>query len=248
MASSNQSTLAGPRDFRTTHWSLVVAATKPDSTQTRAALAALCEIYWFPVYAYIRRRGFGPESAKDLTQGLFAKIIEKQYLRAADREKGRFRTFLLVCVQHFLNNEWQKEHALKRGGGYSIVSLDEQLAEDCYRAEPMDTLSPERLFERRWAIVVLEQAMEHLRVEFLNAGKAAQFEKLQVFLSGSKEAPASYAEVGTELGLTENAARQTAFRMRSRYGELLRHRVSQCVASPAETEAELRHLFTVLSY
>jgi RNA polymerase sigma factor (sigma-70 family) len=247
MARLNYSTPVGQRDFRSTHWSLVLAATQPDSTEARAALARLCEAYWYPLYAYIRRRGHDPEQAKDLTQELFARLIEKQYLQAADRQRGRFRTFLLACAQHFLSNEAKKEKTLKRGGAYQIIALEDAMAEDRYGAEPVDEMSPERLFERRWALTMLDQTMEELKQEFAQAGKAAHFDILQVFLSGSKEAPASYAEIGVQLDLSEGAARQASFRMRARYGELLRQRVAQTVASPRELEDEMKHLMAALS-
>ncbi len=241
------STTAGPVDFQTTHWSLVLAASQADSPQAQAALSQLCRLYWYPVYAFLRRRGHKPDAAKDLTQELFYRLIEKRSLEVVDREKGRFRSFLLACVQNLLAKQWEKEHTLKRGGQYSFVPLDEVWAETRYSAEPADPMSPEKLFERRWALTLLDQAMEQLQREYANAGKNAQFEALQVFLSGAKESPASYAEIGAQLNLGENAARQAAYRMRGRFGELLRMQVAQTVAGPAELEAELTHLRTVLS-
>ena len=225
----------------------MLAASQPDSPQAQAALSQLCHVYWYPVYAFLRRRGHNADEAKDLTQELFCHLIEKRSLEVADREKGRFRSFLLACVQNLLAKQWQKEHTLKRGGQYSFVPLDEVWAETRYGAEPVDSMSPEKLFERRWALTLLDQVMEQLQREYAGAGKSAQFEALQVFLSGAKDAPASYAEVGAQINVGENAARQAAYRMRSRFGELLRMQVAQTVASPAELEAELSHLRKVLS-
>jgi RNA polymerase sigma-70 factor (ECF subfamily) len=224
-----------------------MAAGRPDSPEAQEALAKLCADYWYPVYAFIRRCGHAAEQAKDLTQEFFVLLIQKQYLQIADRERGRFRTFLLAYVQHFLSHERQKQQALKRGGQYKFVSLDEALAEERYRAEPMDEMSPDRLFDQRWALSLLERSLEQLKQEYVQAHIAAQFEALQVFLSGAKEAPAGYAELGARLGLTAGAARQAAFRMRCRFGELLRLGVAQTVASPQELEVELKHLRAVLS-
>ena len=245
--SHQDSTTGGPVGFQTTHWSLVLAASQPDSPQAQAALSQLCHAYWYPVYAFLRRRGHKPDEAKDLTQELFYRLIERRSLEVADREKGRFRSFLLACVQNLLAKQREKEHTLKRGGQYSFVPLDEVWAESRYSAEPVDLMSPEKLFERRWALTLLDQAMEQLKREYTNAGKSAQFEALQVFLSGAKDSPNSYAEVGAQLNVGENAARQAAYRMRGRFGELLRMQVAQTVASPAELDAELGHVRKVLS-
>ena len=233
--------------FKSTHWSLVLAAIDTDSPQAQEALGRLCEAYWYPIYAFIRRRGSEAELAKDLTQEFFSRLIARQYLRVADREKGRFRTFVMSCVEHFLSNERKKEQALKRGGHYTFVPLDEALAEDRYQAEPMDEMSPARLMDRRWALTVLGLSFEKLQQEYVQSGKAVQFEALQVHLSGAKEAPCSFAEVGAQLGITEGTARQAAFRMRCRFGELLRENVAQTVASPRDLETELGHLRAVLS-
>jgi RNA polymerase sigma factor (sigma-70 family) len=247
MERSERTTATGPADFRSTHWSVVLAANQPDSPESRKALARLCETYWYPVYIFIRRRGHDPDDAKDLTQELFARLIEKQFLEAVDQEKGRFRSFLLTCVKRLLNKEWKKAQTLKRGGEYTFVPLDDAVAEARYGAEPADGMSPEKLFERRWALTLLEQTLEQLKAEHARAGKTVQFDALEVFLSGSKEPANSYGEIGAQIGMTEGAARQAAFRMRGRFGELLRARLSAEVASPAELEAEMMHLRAVLS-
>jgi RNA polymerase sigma factor (sigma-70 family) len=247
MAGTGNSTSSEPWAFQSTHWSLVLTASQADSPQAQEALGKLCCLYWYPVYAFIRRQGYDPDQAKDLTQELFARIIEKRYLAAADREKGRFRSFLLTCAQHLLSNERKREHALKRGGEYSFVPLDDLVTESRYQAEPADGMSPEKLYERRWALALLDQALDQLQCEYVKAGKGAQFDVLQVFLSGAKEAPGSYADVCAQLKLSENAVRQAAYRMRCRFRELLQTVVAQTVASPAELESELSHLRTVLS-
>jgi RNA polymerase sigma-70 factor (ECF subfamily) len=246
MAHSEHST-AATESFQSTHWSLVLAANQADSPQAQEALGRLCRTYWYPLYAFIRRRGHEADPAKDLTQEFFSRLLAKQYLRIADRERGRFRTFLLSCVDHFLSNERKKEHTLKRGGEYSFVSLEEASAEERYLAEPADEMSPDKVLDRRWAFTVLEMSFKQLQREYAEAGKAAQFDLLQANLSGAKEAPLSFAEIGAQLGMTESAARQAAFRMRSRFGDLLRQSVAQTVASPQDLEAEMSHLRAVLS-
>lgn len=233
--------------FQSTHWSLILAANQADSPQALEALGRLCQTYWYPLYAFIRRRGHEAEPAKDLTQEFFSRLLEKQFLRIADQERGRFRTFLLSCVEHFLSNERKKENTLKRGGGYTFVSLEDASAEERYLAEPADEMSPDKLLDRRWALTVLEMSFQQLKHEYAESGKAAQFDALQTNLSGAKEAPCSFAEIGAQLGMTESAARQAAFRMRSRFGDLLRQSVAQTVASPQDLEAEMSHLRAVLS-
>jgi RNA polymerase sigma-70 factor (ECF subfamily) len=233
--------------FAITRWSLVLAANQADSPETLEALNRLCQTYWYAVYIFIRRRGMDPDSAKDLTQEFFSRMLAKQYLRVADRERGRFRTFLMSCVEHFLSNEYKKDHTLKRGGHYTFVPLEEAGAEDRYQVEPMNEMSPDKLLDRRWAMTLLESSFDQLKQEHAASGKGAQFEALQVFLSGAKEAPCSFAEIGARLGMTEVAARQAASRMRARFGELLRQTVAQTVAGPEDLEAELSHLRAVLS-
>jgi len=224
-----------------------MAANEDDSPRAQEALGRLCQAYWYPIYAFIRRRGNDAEPAKDLTQEFFSRLLAKQFLRIADRERGRFRTFLLSCVDHFLSNEYKKEHRLKRGGEYTFVPLEDTSAEERYEFEPVEDMSPDKLMDRRWALTVLEMSIKQLEREYAEAGKAAQFAALQANLSGAKEAPCSFAEIGAQLGLSEGAARQAAFRMRSRFGELLRQSVAQTVASPRDLETEMNHLRAVLS-
>jgi RNA polymerase sigma factor (sigma-70 family) len=247
LASPQDSSTAAAGAFQATQWSLVLAASQPDSTEAREALAKLCGSYWYPVYAFIRRRGYNPEQAKDLTQELFIRLIERRRLQVADRGRGRFRSFLLACVQHLLSEERKREKAIKRGGQYSFVPLDDILAESRYGSEPADVMSPERLFERRWALTLLDQTLEQLKREYIEADKGLQFDALQLFLSGAKDADSSYAEVAVRLNLSDNAVRQAAYRMRCRFAELFRMHVAQTVAGPQELEAELAQLRAVLS-
>jgi RNA polymerase sigma-70 factor (ECF subfamily) len=247
MAGSDHSAPLVVESFQSTHWSLVLAANQDDSPQAHEALSRLCRAYWYPLYAFIRRRGHDVEPAKDLTQEFFSRLLAKQYLRVADRERGRFRTFLLTCVEHFLSNEHKKEQALKRGGDFTFIPLEDDSAEARYRAEPADEMSPDKLLDRRWALTVLDLSLQQLKQEYAEAGKAAQFDALHGNLSGADEAPRSFAEIGAQLGLSEDAARQAAHRMRTRFGDLLRQCVAQTVASPQDLEAEMKHLRAVLS-
>src|SRR6185436_16358124 len=171
MARRGDSTSAGGGAFQMTRWSMVLAASQPDSTESRAALASLCEAYWYPVYAFLRRRGYDRDRSRDLTQELFAQLIEKRSFEVADKERARFRSFLLACLRHLLSHEYKKEHAVKRGGNYTFIPLDEVLAENRYGAEPADEMSPEKLFERRWALTLLDQVMADLREEYVDSGR-----------------------------------------------------------------------------
>ncbi|HKX60712.1 MAG TPA: sigma-70 family RNA polymerase sigma factor, partial [Verrucomicrobiae bacterium] len=187
----------------------------------------------------LRRRGYDLDRAKDMTQELFAQMIEKRTFEVAEKERGRFRSFLLATLRHLLSHEYRKDHTVKRGGQYTFVPLDEILAENRYGAEPVDNLSPEKLFDRRWALTLLDQAMDDLRREYARSGRTQQFEVLHPFIAGAPDSPTSYAEAATRLNLNENSARQAAFRLRTRFGELLRARVALTVASPQDLEAEL---------
>jgi RNA polymerase sigma factor (sigma-70 family) len=236
---------SGGYGFQTTHWSVVLAAGEPGHPSAQKALAELCRNYWYPLYAFVRRKGRPPEEAQDLTQDFFAVVLDKNYLGDADRERGRFRTFLLAAAENFLRNDWAKRQTLKRGGGISFVPFEAEAAETRYLREPVDDETPEKLFDRRWALGLLEAVMEKLRAEFSRADKKYQFEVLQVFLSGEKH-PASYAEVGATLGLSEGAVRVAVHRLRARYGELLRQEIAATLANPKDVDDELRHLFAVL--
>jgi RNA polymerase sigma factor (sigma-70 family) len=231
--------------FATTQWSVVLAARGEDSPQAAAALARLCRIYWYPLYAFIRRRGYSPHDAQDLTQEFFYRLLDKRYLHAVDYRKGRFRSFLLAALEHFLANEWRRSQAQRRGGGQHIISIDDD-AEQRYAQEPATHLSPEHIYEQRWALAFLEQVLGKLRAEFIEAGKGAAFEALKVFLTGDRP-PGGYAGLAAELGRTEAALKMTVSRMRQRYAELLRQEIAETVSSPDEIEDELRSLMAALS-
>ncbi len=230
----------------TTHWSLVLTARDGHSSRSSEALEKLCRTYWYPLYAYVRRLGHSPADAEDLTQEFFARLLAKNYLEAADREKGRFRTFLLVALKRFMAKEWERARAQKRGGGHSSIPLDTALAERLYTAESGSDLSPDRLYERRCALVLLDGAFNRLAQEFAEADKANQFEILKPYLAAARgEIP--YAELAAHLNLDEGAARVAVHRFRKRYREIFREEVAQTIAGPEEIEDEMRHLLDALS-
>lgn len=232
--------------FVATHWSVVLAAGDSACPQADAALETLCRAYWYPIYVYVRRKGHGPEEAQDLTQAFFAALLEKRLLRVADPTKGRFRSFLLGVLDHFLARQWTKAHRQKRGGGQPILSLDEVDPEARYRLEPMHEETPERAYERQWALALLERTLAHLEEQCRQSGKADLFEAAKGILSGGKSA-ASYRELGARLGLSEGAVKVAVHRLRQRYAELLRAEIAQTVRSPAEVEDELRCLAHALA-
>jgi len=232
--------------FHTTRWSMVVRAGN-DNAQGRRALAELCQLYWYPLYAFLRRQGSNEENAKDLTQGFFTRLIEKADLATVETDRGRFRSYLMASLKHFAANEWDKEQALKRGGGEAILSLDMDLAdaEDRYRLEPADTTTPERLFERRWALTLLETVLARLEQEMLARGHQQRFQHLKVFLEGDGTGP-SYEDIAADLSITAGAVKVNVHRMRSRFRELLRQEVSHTLEDPDGTDDELQHLLTAL--
>lgn len=237
-----------PQDarFRTTHWSAVLAARDKSSSQAQQALAELCRSYWYPLYAYIRRRGNNPIDAEDLTQGFFERLIEKDFLGDLTPGMGRFRSFLLTALKHFLANEWDRAQTRKRGGGLVIFSIESQEAEERYAFEPVEHLTPETLFEQRWALTVLERVLARLRAEFVAGEKASLFDQLKGFLS-SDQSGSSYAEIAARTGLKEGTVKVAVHRLRRRYGELLRAEIAETVHDPGEVEAEIRHLIAVIS-
>jgi len=228
--------------FPTTHWSRVVAAGDPSAPEARAALAALCAAYWYPLYAFVRRRGHESQEAEDLVQGFFTTLLENDSLATIDRTKGRFRSFLVAACTHFLSNMRDYQRALKRGGGRSIVSIDRLQAEDRYGREPADELTAERLFDRRWATTLLDHVLARLEAEMSFAGKAPLFEALRPALLGSSEKQ-SYAHVAAALGCTEGAARGAAHRLRIRYRELLREEIARTIDDTSSIEEEIHDLF-----
>jgi RNA polymerase sigma factor (sigma-70 family) len=226
---------------------MVLAASEADSSRSHQALAALCEAYWFPIYAFIRRQGYAAEEAQDLAQGYFLKLLDRGYLKDVRREAGRFRSFLLVSVKHFLSNERDRERALKRGGGQLSISLDFDAAEGRYTIDPADeALTPDKLFERRWAMSVLESAMAKLCDEFARSGETRRFERLRLYLVGEEPA-VPYREVAGELGLSESAVKVAVHRMRLRFGQVLREVVAQTVANPLEIDEEIRYMLSALA-
>jgi RNA polymerase sigma factor (sigma-70 family) len=228
--------------FATTQWSVVQAARDGSETQARRALESLCEAYWFPLYAFVRRRGHPADEAGDLTQAFFADLLSRPFLGSIDRSKGRFRAFLLASLEHFLAHERDKAEALKRGGQAVVFPLDTLTAETRYRYEPSDELTPERVFERRWGLTVMERAMTRLQSE--SDDDAARFERLKPCLTGTEQA--RYREIATSLGMTENAVKAAVYRLRQQYGRLLREEIAQTVANPAEVDDEVRHLLAVV--
>jgi RNA polymerase sigma factor (sigma-70 family) len=232
--------------FTTTHWSVVLAAGHSSAPGAQEALEQLCRAYWYPLYAYVRRQGHSVEDAQDLTQEFFRRLLEKKSLGAADQERGRFRTFLLTCLQRFLISEWRRDQADKRGGA-KLAFWDGAAAEAHYCAEPVTELTPEKIYEKRWAVLLLERVQTRLREETAQAGKAELFDELKSLLWGDK-AVGSYAELSEKLGMTEGALRIAAHRLRLRFRELLRAEIAQTVADPAEIDEEMRHLFQVLGF
>ena len=232
--------------FVTTHWSVVLQAAQNESTQALDALEQLCRVYWYPLYAYVRRRGYSPPDAQDLTQEFFARLLERNWLARADQAKGRFRTFLLHALERFLANEWDKVRALKRGGGQKPVPLQFETGETRYSAERADLRTPEQVFERRWAMALLGEVMQRLEAEYQQEGKAELFTALQPCLVGDRE-KLPYSQLAAQLGQSEGAVRVAVHRLRQRYRELLRAEIAHTVVSAGEVDAEMHHLFKVLA-
>jgi len=233
----------GRRGFATTRWSLVQAAAESGTDGARRALEELCTQYWFPLYAYARRRGYGTEDARDLTQAFFTKLLEKRDLKAADPSRGRFRTFLLSSMKNFLTSEWRKDHSLKRGGAVKVLSLDFDSAEQSYQLEPSRELSPEAIYQRRWAMGLLQRAVIDLKEQYEKAGKLELFEALKGYLGGEDHI-LPYADLSRRLGQSEGALRTAASRLRARWRKRLRELVADTVQGESEVKDELRSLIT----
>jgi RNA polymerase sigma-70 factor (ECF subfamily) len=230
--------------FHTTRWSVIVAAQRESSNDADAALETLCRIYWYPLYAYVRRTGHSPHDAQDLTQEFFARLLEKEWLNSAAPERGRFRNFLLVAMKRFLAKEWQRQRAQKRGGAFTFVPLDPTQAEQRYAGEP--GLGADVLYERRWALTLIDATLERLSSEFARQGKPGEFELLKDWLTaGRGEIP--YAELAVKLDTSEGAARVAVHRLRKRFRELFRDAIAETVLEPAEVEDEMRHLAAALA-
>ena len=243
---SSASSSSDPSAFVTTRWTVVLSARDPQSPHADTALETLCRAYWYPLYAYVRRLGHAPSDAQDLTQEFFFRLLEKEWLASVDREKGRFRTFLLVALKRFLANEWKRASRQKRGGNAAYLPLDTEIAESRYQAEPPLGLAADRLYERRWALTLLERTMGRLREEFDRAGKAAEFGQLKQFLTADKSAIA-YAAIARDLGLTEGAARVAVHRLRRRFREVFREETAHTVAAAEDLDEELRHLLMAMA-
>lgn len=231
--------------FPSTQWSLIIEARDKQSPTANAALAELCRAYWYPLYVFIRRQEASTERAEELTQEFFTRLLEDDVLAAVTPEKGKFRAYLLACCKHFLANERDRERAQKRGGGRPLLSFDLSSAAGRYAVEPADSFTPERLFLRRWALTLLDQVIDLLRQEWTNNGRGALFEALKAALLGD-HAALSYAEVGTAVGMSEDAVKKSAQRLRQRYREILREQIAATVDGPGSVDDEIRELFAAL--
>ena len=242
---TNEEKALGPAAFRTTRWSMVLAAGGDDTTLSGQALEQLCRRYWYPLYAYVRRRGYSHEDASDLTQSYFARLLEKRSFSTVEPGIARFRSYLLGGLKNFLINEWENANRQKRGGGQMIVSLDDENADQRYALDQSDSDSPDKLFERQWAHAVIEAVLARLRKEFAGSEKAGLFDALKPALTADQfDQP--YAELAASLGMAEGTLRVTISRMRKRFGKLLRQEVAQTVSAPEEVEAEVRSLILAL--
>jgi RNA polymerase sigma factor (sigma-70 family) len=237
-------TLSGASQFPTTRWTLVVAAGNPEQKDARAALVCLCEHYWYPLYAYLRRRGYTSDQAQDLTQDFFTRILEGRYLDRVDPERGRFRSFLLSSLKFFVADERDRQRAQKRGGG-QVFPLELSSGEERYQREPAHDETPERIFERQWALSVLDRVVERLQDEFVQHGRSEDFERLKVFLLSRSGAP--YAALAKEMNMSEGALKVAVHRLRKKYRELLRQQIADTVADQADVESELRYLAAAVS-
>ncbi len=246
MTKENQDLVhSGGGQFATTRWSIVLSAGHTSSPDSSRALESLCETYWYPLYAYVRRRVPDVSEAQDLTQAFFAELLEKNYVGSAKPDRGRFRAFLITAFKHFLSKEWEKAKAQKRGGGRAPIPLDFESADSSIRIEPASGLTAEQLYDQQWAIALLGQVIEQLEAEFEQSGKTKLFEALKGFIIGD-HAGTTYGQVAEKLNMTEAAAKKAGSRMRRRYRELLREEIAQTVEGPAEVDDEIRNLFTTL--
>jgi len=232
--------------FATTRWSLVLAAGRRSGGHSAEALATLCETYWYPAYAFIRRQGHDADHARDLTQEFFARVLEKNYFGDADPARGRFRAFLLTSIRHFLSNERDREQALKRGGRTPVLSLDVETAEGTYQLEGRDDLTPEKLFDARWATVLLDRSLARLQEEYVAAAKNDLFDSLKGFLTGDSD-DVPYADTARALDMSEGAVKVAVHRLRRRFRDALIKEIAETVSDPADIDAEIRHLLQAVS-
>jgi RNA polymerase sigma-70 factor (ECF subfamily) len=232
--------------FATTHWSVVLAAGQPDSSRYQQALEALCQTYWFPLYAFLRRQGHNSHQAEEYTQAFFMYLLEKKCVASADRKRGKFRSFLLATLKHVLTDERDRLQAKKRGGAHKILSLDIEDAETRYSFEPADELTPEKLFEKSWALTVLDRTVARLKDEFSSIEKLELFDHLKSCLT-RQPGSLRYRDIAVKLGMTEGAVKVAVHRLRGRYRELLRNEIAQTVTTEDQIDEEIRELFSVLS-
>jgi RNA polymerase sigma-70 factor (ECF subfamily) len=232
--------------FATTQWTVVLGAGGPSTEHARLALEELCRIYWRPIYAFVRRLGHSPHDAQDLTQEFFARLLASRSLDRVHPERGRFRSFLLSALKHFLANEWDKVRSLKRGGGQPVLSFDSTDAETAVRAAETRSLGPEQAFDRQWTLALLDRVLARLQQEHLDAGKAAMFAHLKETLTSDRSA-VPYAVMASRLGVSEGSVKVAVHRIRQRYRQLLREEISHTLADPAQAEQELRDLFAALA-
>jgi RNA polymerase sigma-70 factor (ECF subfamily) len=243
---TGSSTPARPQAaFNTTHWSVVLAANHSDSTQARAALAKLCQIYWYPLYAYVRRRGYSAPDAQDLTQAFFARLLEHRSFASANPELGKFRSYILTAMKYFLASEWKQGMAQKRGGGSGLLSLDWALAEERFDLEPATHASPDKLFEKQWALTVLQDVLNRLECEYQKDGQTELFSALKQTLLGSREAQ-PYADLALKLERSEGSVKVSVHRLRKRYRDLIHEEIANTLDDPKDVEAEMQYLFQVL--
>jgi RNA polymerase sigma factor (sigma-70 family) len=236
----------GSERFHTTQWSVVLAAGRRSSPDAHDALATLCQVYWYPIYAYVRRRGRSPDDAQDLTQSFFAGLLEKNVAGKADRSRGKFRSFLLASLDHFLAKEWRRASARKRGEGRVALALDFAAGESRYTLEPAHELTAEKIYQRRWALTLLEETLAKLRDEFARSGKLELFERLKPYLGGD-ENTVPYRQIAESLGKTDGAVKVAVHRLRQRCRALLRSEIAQTVSTPQEVDEELRDLFAAVA-
>jgi RNA polymerase sigma factor (sigma-70 family) len=234
------------RNFQTTHWSVVLRAVDAQSPEAREALEQLCRAYWYPLYAFVRRKGYGPHDAADLTQEFFCQLLRTHALDRVAPSKGRFRSFLLASLEHQLTNEWNRARCQKRGGGALLFSLDGAVAEERYALDPVDTQTPEKVFDRRWAESLLNRALARLREECDSEVRSQRFQEVKNFLLGEQKA-ASFAEAAARLSMTLGAVKGLVHRLRRRFRELIREEIAQTVAAPEEIDEEIRHLFAAFA-
>jgi RNA polymerase sigma factor (sigma-70 family) len=234
----------GRDGFVTTHWSVVMAAGDTSAAAVHDALENLCRSYWYPLYGFVRRQGKNDEEAKDLTQAFFARLLEKKFVQQADRERGRFRCFLLGALKNFLSDEWDKARAQKRGGGQIAISLDDHTANERYSLEPTDDASPDKIFDRRWAMTTLQEATRRLQQEYIAEGKSDLFDLVQLALSASDGV--TYAEIASAAGIAENTLKSHVHRLKARNREILRGVIAETVVNPGHIDQELRELFAAI--